>query len=121
MNIEPALRDALLAETPNLRAFAVSLTGKVAPYKLGFGPFPPEIYHAPYPDAHTPLAEVKKAVHHIFKADIEPSRVAAIVFERAGEDWIGHILAADAVLRMPEIGAEVPLTELYDGFDPAAD
>jgi hypothetical protein len=27
MNIEPALRDALLAATPNLRAFAVSLTG----------------------------------------------------------------------------------------------
>src|SRR5689334_16660622 len=27
MNIEPALRDSLLAATPNLRAFAVSLTG----------------------------------------------------------------------------------------------
>lgn len=54
---------------------------------------------------------------------LEQDEIAATVFERAGqadEDWIGHILAADAVLRMPEIGAEVPLAELYDGFDPAA-
>ena len=29
--------------------FAVSLTGKVQPYKAGFGPFPPEIYHVPFP------------------------------------------------------------------------
>lgn len=54
---------------------------------------------------------------------LEQDEIAATVFERAGEadeDWIGHILAADAVLRMPEIGVEVPLVELYDGFDPAA-
>jgi 4-aminobutyrate aminotransferase len=61
--------------------FAVALTGKVAPYKLGFGPFPPEIYHVPFPDAHTPLAEVQKAVAHVFKTEIEPSRVAALIFE----------------------------------------
>lgn len=52
---------------------------------------------------------------------LEQDEIAATVFERAGADWIGHVLAADAVLRMPEIGAEVPLAELYDGFDPAAD
>ena len=54
---------------------------------------------------------------------LEQDEIAATVFARAGEadeDWIGHILAADAVLRMPEIGVEVPLAELYDGFDPAA-
>ncbi len=61
--------------------FAVSLTGKVQPYKAGFGPFPPEIYHAPFPCHCASLDEVKKAVDHIFKADIEPSRVAAIIFE----------------------------------------
>jgi len=27
----------------------MGLTGKVAPYKLGFGPFPSDIYHIPYP------------------------------------------------------------------------
>ena len=29
----------------------MALTGKVVPYKVGFGPFPGEIYHAPFPSA----------------------------------------------------------------------
>jgi 4-aminobutyrate aminotransferase len=61
--------------------FAVSLTGKVQPYKAGFGPFPPEIYHVPFPCHCSPLDDTKRAIEHLFKADIEPSRVAAIVFE----------------------------------------
>ena len=28
---------------------AMALTGKVVPYKKGFGPFPAEVYHAPFP------------------------------------------------------------------------
>jgi len=61
--------------------FAVSLTGKVQPYKAGFGPFPPEIYHVPFPCHCSSLEEVQRAMDHLFKADIEPSRVAAIIFE----------------------------------------
>lgn len=41
------------------------------------------------------------------------------MFERVGEDWVGHLLAADSVLRMPEIGIEVPLMELYESVDMA--
>ena len=26
-----------------------ALTGKVAPYKRGFGPFPPDVFHIPFP------------------------------------------------------------------------
>lgn len=45
------------------------------------------------------------------------------VFERIGDDWIGHILGAESVLQMPEIGIEVPLAEFYRGveFPPARD
>jgi 4-aminobutyrate aminotransferase len=61
----------------------MALTGKVAPYKIGFGPFPAEIYHAPFP---VPLHGVSvddalNAVHTLFKADVDPSRVAAIILE----------------------------------------
>ena len=28
----------------------MALTGKVAPYKLGFGPFPSDVFHAPFPN-----------------------------------------------------------------------
>ena len=61
--------------------FAVALTGKVQPYKAGFGPFAPEIYHAPFPCHCASLEETQKAVEQLFKCDIEPSRVAAIIFE----------------------------------------
>lgn len=61
--------------------FAVALTGKVQPYKAGFGPFAPEIYHAPFPCHCANLEETQKAVEQLFKCDIEPSRVAAIIFE----------------------------------------
>jgi 4-aminobutyrate aminotransferase len=60
-----------------------ALTGKVAPYKIGFGPFPAEIYHAPFPvDLHGVSVEDSiKAIHTLFKSDIDPKRVAAIIFE----------------------------------------
>jgi 4-aminobutyrate aminotransferase len=77
--------------------FAVSLTGKVQPYKAGFGPFPPEIYHAPFPCHCASLEETKKAVHHLFKADIEPSRVAAIIFEPVQGEGGFNVIQAEAV------------------------
>ena len=48
---------------------------------------------------------------------LEQGTAGATVFERAGADWLGRILGADAVIRMPEIGIEIPLAELYEGLD----
>ncbi len=42
--------------------------------------------------------------------------IGGTMFERVGTDWIGHLLGADSVLRMPEVGVELPLAELYDGI-----
>jgi Uma2 family endonuclease len=42
--------------------------------------------------------------------------IGGTMFERIGEDWVGHLLSADTVLVMPEIGIELPLAELYDGI-----
>jgi len=48
--------------------------------------------------------------------------MAGTMFERVGDDWVGHLLAAGSVLRMPEIGIELALAELHEGVDfPAAD
>jgi 4-aminobutyrate aminotransferase len=63
--------------------FSLALTGKVDPYKKGFGPFPAEVYHAPFPD---PLhgVSIDDAMHGlelIFKNDIEAAKVAAIIVE----------------------------------------
>ncbi|UIP29864.1 4-aminobutyrate--2-oxoglutarate transaminase [Photobacterium sp. TLY01] len=61
----------------------MGLTGKVAPYKAGFGPFPGEIYHVPYPNAFHGISieDSLQAIDDLFACDIEPSRVAAIIFE----------------------------------------
>lgn len=61
----------------------MALTGKVAPYKIGFGPFPGDVFHAPYPNAlhGVTSADSIAAVETLLKADIDPKRVAAIIFE----------------------------------------
>ncbi|MEQ5842273.1 4-aminobutyrate--2-oxoglutarate transaminase [Paraburkholderia acidicola] len=61
----------------------MALTGKVAPYKLGFGPFPSDVFHAPFPNAlhGVSVEDSLKAIEFLFKADIDPKRVAAIIFE----------------------------------------
>jgi 4-aminobutyrate aminotransferase len=62
---------------------ALALTGKVMPYKAGFGPFPSEVYHAPFPaSAHGVSVETSlAALETLFKADVDPERVAAIIIE----------------------------------------
>ncbi|MBC8750294.1 MULTISPECIES: 4-aminobutyrate--2-oxoglutarate transaminase [Paraburkholderia] len=61
----------------------MALTGKVAPYKIGFGPFPSDVFHAPFPNPlhGVTTADSLKAIEFLFKADIDPKRVAAIIFE----------------------------------------
>jgi 4-aminobutyrate aminotransferase/(S)-3-amino-2-methylpropionate transaminase len=61
----------------------MGLTGKVAPYKLGFGPFPSDIYHIPYPMENHGVSEADSlhALENLFKSDIEATRVAAIIIE----------------------------------------
>lgn len=61
----------------------MALTGKVAPYKIGFGPMPGDVFHAPFPvplhgvSVEQSLATLKK----LFAADVDPRRVAAIILE----------------------------------------
>ena len=61
----------------------MALTGKVSPYKIGFAPLPGDVYHVPFPDAyHGVTAEQSlAALKTLFKSDIDPARVAAILIE----------------------------------------
>jgi len=62
---------------------AMGLTGKVVPYKVGFGPFPADVYHVPFPVAYHGVgaADSLAALDELFHSDVEPSRVAAIIIE----------------------------------------
>ena len=61
----------------------MSLTGKVQPYKAGFGPLLPDVYHAPFPVEYHGIgtAQSLAALEQLFKADVDPGRVAAIIVE----------------------------------------
>ena len=61
----------------------MSLTGKVAPYKKGFGAMMPDVYHVPFPvDLHgISTADALGAIDRLFKADLDPDRLAAIILE----------------------------------------
>jgi len=61
----------------------LAMTGKVVPYKSGFGPFPAEVFHATFPNVlhGVTVDDSIASVEAIFKNDIEASRVAAIIIE----------------------------------------
>jgi 4-aminobutyrate aminotransferase / (S)-3-amino-2-methylpropionate transaminase / 5-aminovalerate transaminase len=62
---------------------ASAMTGKVVPYKKGLGPVLPEVWHLPFPVAQhgVTIEDSLKALSFLFKADVDPSRVAAIIIE----------------------------------------
>ena len=78
----------------------MSLTGKVQPYKAGFGPMLPEVFHAPFPVEYHGIdtAQSLAALEQLFKADIDPERVAAIIVEPVQGEG-GFYVAPTAFMR----------------------
>src|SRR4051794_27172995 len=62
---------------------SLTLTSKVHPYKAGLGPFAPEVYRVPFPNAYRgpSVEEALDALRRAFKTVVAPENVAAIVFE----------------------------------------
>jgi len=77
-------------------SMTMALTGKVAPYKIGFGPFPGSIFHAQYPNAVHDVStqDALKSLDRLFKADIAPDQVAAILLEPVQGEG-GFVIAPD--------------------------
>jgi Uma2 family endonuclease len=45
---------------------------------------------------------------------LQQVKAAAVMFSRKGDDWITDLLTGnDAILRMPEIGLDIPLSEIF--------
>jgi 4-aminobutyrate aminotransferase/(S)-3-amino-2-methylpropionate transaminase len=61
----------------------MTLTSKVMPYKKGFGPFAPEVYRAaaPWPYRGIGTDEALASVRKLFKSQVDPESVAAIIYE----------------------------------------
>ncbi|ALV29816.1 4-aminobutyrate--2-oxoglutarate transaminase [Pannonibacter phragmitetus] len=79
-------RPAVIAFTGGFhgRTFmGMTLTGKVQPYKAGFGAMMPDVFHVPFPvELHGVSVEDSLSVlDKLFKADVDPARVAAFIVE----------------------------------------
>jgi len=61
----------------------MTLTGKVQPYKAGFGAMMPDVFHVPFPtELHgVTVEDALAALDKLFKADVDPARVAAFILE----------------------------------------
>jgi 4-aminobutyrate aminotransferase/(S)-3-amino-2-methylpropionate transaminase len=76
---------------------AMTMTSKVHPYKTGLGPFAPEVYRAPFPDAYRgpSASEALERLESMLHTHVPATHVAAIVFEpQLGE---GGFVPADPV------------------------
>jgi 4-aminobutyrate aminotransferase/(S)-3-amino-2-methylpropionate transaminase len=101
---------------------AMGLTGKIAPYKNRFGPFPAEIYHAPFPIEYHGVSteDALAGLHRLFAEDIAPADVAAIVVEPVQGEG-GFYPAPDEFLLAlrglcDEHGIVIVVDEIQTGF-----
>ena len=100
----------------------MGLTGKVVPYKQGFGPFTPEIFHVPFPAEYLGVSadDSLQALEQVFKNDIEARRVAAIIIEPVQGEGGFYPVPAGFLPRLREIcdrhGIVFICDEIQTGF-----
>jgi 4-aminobutyrate aminotransferase/(S)-3-amino-2-methylpropionate transaminase len=104
------------------------------PYKKNFGPFPADIYHAPFPNPYLGFStqEAIAGLDRLFAADVDPERIAAFIvepvqgeggFNVAPKEFLVHLRAVadkyDIVLIADEIQAGMARTGKMFGFEHA--
>jgi 4-aminobutyrate aminotransferase/(S)-3-amino-2-methylpropionate transaminase len=100
----------------------MALTGKVVPYKVGFGPMPGDIYHLPFPVAYhgKEVAQTLDALETLFKADVDPKRIAAMIIEPVQGEGGFYIAQAELLQGLRRIcdehGIVMIVDEVQTGF-----
>lgn len=104
-------RSAVIAFTGGYHGrtmMTLGLTGKVAPYKSGFGPFPAEVYHALFPnELHgVSVDEAMQSLELILKNDVEVERVAAFILEPVQGEGGFYVAPNEFVRRLRALADE---------------
>ncbi len=100
----------------------ISLTGKVQPYKVGFGPMLPEVFHLPFPMAYHGITveDSLDALDALFKSDVDPKRVAAIIIEPVLGEGGFYAAPAELLRKLRELcdqhGIVLIADEIQSGF-----
>src|SRR5438128_1124039 len=118
-------RPAIVAFTHGFHGrtlMGMTLTGKAGVYKQAFGPFAPEVYHAPYPYPYRGWSTERAldALEELFRTVVAAERVAAVLIEPVlGEG--GFVPAPADFLRAlrriaDERGLLLVVDEIQSGF-----
>ena len=100
----------------------LALTGKNVPYKIGFGPFPSGIYHLPFPAdiLGVSVDESIGSLERLFKSDIDPFSVAAIIFEPIQGEGGFYVMPNKMLIKLRKICDEYGIVliadEIQSGF-----
>lgn len=102
--------------------YTLALTGKVAPYKQDFGVMPGGIFRIPFPVASFGVTEEASliALEKLFKTDIAPTDVAAIIFEPVQGEGGFHFMPPSFAKKLREIadkyGIKIICDEVQCGY-----
>lgn len=83
----------------------MALTGKVAPYKKNFGPFPAEVFHGQFPNAYLGISvdDAIADLERLFASDVDPERIAAFIVEPVQGEGGFNVAPAEFLQRLREI------------------
>jgi 4-aminobutyrate aminotransferase/(S)-3-amino-2-methylpropionate transaminase len=99
-----------------------ALTGKVTPYKKQFGLMPGEIWHVPFPVEHygVSVEDSLKALDTLFRVDVDPSRIAAIIVEPVQGEGGFHVAPLELLVALRALcdqqGIRLISDEVQTGF-----
>lgn len=94
----------------------MALTGKVMPYKKNFGPFPADVYHAPFPNAFLGISteEAIAGLERLFAADIDPERIAAFIVEPVQGEGGFNVAPEEFLVRLREMADKYGIVLIAD-------
>ncbi|WP_304459831.1 aspartate aminotransferase family protein, partial [Alicyclobacillus sendaiensis] len=105
----------------------MSLTSKVDPYKVGYGPFVPEVYRMPFPNPYRnpfgPGDLTEQALgflRHAFETYVDPNQVAAVIVEPVQGEGGFVVPPADFLPKLRDLcrqhGILLVVDEVQTGF-----
>lgn len=100
----------------------MALTGKVVPYKKGYGPFPPDVYNVEFPNLYHG-GSTEQSLHSLkslFKHTADPSSIAAIIIEPVQGEGGFNIVPKDFMVALRKLcddhGILLIADEIQTGF-----
>jgi 4-aminobutyrate aminotransferase/(S)-3-amino-2-methylpropionate transaminase len=100
----------------------MALTGKVDPYKRAVSASTADVFRVPFPIAHrgVHVSDTLRALEALFYADLEPSRVAAIIIEPVQGEGGFHVASPELFQALRQLcdrhGIVLIADEIQSGF-----